>query len=319
LEKKPLQCSLVIRAFNEGEHLPRLLEGIRQQSLPEVQIILVDSGSSDDTLNIARDFGVEIVTIMPQEFTFGRALNRGIESARADMVVIVSAHCHPVYPDWLEQLLKPFQDEHVALSYGRQRGGATNPYSEQQFFRKYFPETSQPYQGQPYSHNANAAIRRSLWQQQHFNEDLTGLEDLSWSSWAMSQGYAIAYIAEAEVIHVHDERPRQVYIRYLREAIAMKQILPESRFNLWNFMRMGSGSIISDLLQARREGALSKNITGILGYRVVQYWGTYRGYASAGKMDAKLQQPFYYPPGILADKISRQRPVKPINYVNKDG
>jgi len=310
----PMQCSLVIRAYNEELHLPRLLEGTRQQTIKDVQIILVDSGSTDGTLEVARMYGAELVSIRPQEFTFGRALNRGIAAARAEFVVIVSAHCYPVYPDWLEQLLKPFQDAKVALSYGKQRGGDTNQYSEHQFFRKYFPDISQPNQGQPYSHNANAAIRRALWQQQPYNENLTGLEDLSWSSWVMGQGYAIAYTAEAEVIHAHDEKPAQVYRRYQREAVAMKQILPESRFSLWNFLRLWTSSTLADLLQARRDGVLVDEAGSILWFRLMQYWGTYRGYAYSGRVDASLHQTFSYPPGILADKIPAKRIVKPIDY-----
>ena len=105
----------------------------------------------------------------------------------------------PVYPDWLEQLLKPFEDQRVAVSYGKQRGADTNHFSEHQFFRTYFPDISQPDQGQPYTHNANAAIRRSLWEEHPYNELITGLEDLAWSSWAKDQGYSIAYQAEAEI------------------------------------------------------------------------------------------------------------------------
>jgi hypothetical protein len=46
-----------------------------------------------------------------------------------------------------------------------------------------------------------------MWEQQPYNENLTGLEDLAWGSWAFEQGYAIAYIVEAEVVHLHDETP----------------------------------------------------------------------------------------------------------------
>lgn len=309
-----MQCSIVIRAYNEEKHISRLLEGIRQQTVKNVQVILVDSGSTDSTMEIAKSFGAEVVSITPKEFTFGRSLNLGIEHARAEFVVIVSAHCHPVYPDWLEQLLKPLQDEQVALSYGKQRAGKTNQYSEQQFFRKYFPDVSQPNQGQPFSHNANAAIRRSVWKMEHFNEHLTGLEDLSWSSWALSKGYTIAYTAEAEVVHTHNERPITVYNRYKREAVAMKQILPESQFSLWNFLRLWSGTIIFDIMQSRREKLFQKHFWSILWFRSMQYWGTYRGYAYSGSVDAELHQAFYYPPGILADKTPAPRPVKPIDY-----
>jgi rhamnosyltransferase len=318
-EKKQYQCSLIIRAYNEGQHIGRLLEGVRHQIMKDVEIILVDSGSTDDTVQIAENYDVKVITITPEEFTFGRSLNRGISAALADYVIIVSAHCYPVFPDWLEQLLIPFKDDQVALSYGKQRGGTTNKYSEHQFFRKYFPDISMARQSQPYSHNANAAIRKSVWDLHPYNENLTGLEDLSWSSWVLQEGYAISYVAEAEVIHVHDEGPRQTYNRYMREAIALKQILPDSRFSLWNFLRLWTSSTISDILQARREAVLSRNLASILWFRFIQYWGTYRGYAYSGKVDASLHQAFSYPPGILAEKTPAPRPIQPIDYMKKDG
>ena len=310
----PKSCSVVVRAYNEGQHIGRLLKGIRQQTVKDVEVILVDSGSTDGTPEIAQQYEAHIVHIRPGDFTFGRSLNRGIAAATHEYVVIVSAHCYPVYPDWLEQLLKPFDDPQVVLAYGKQRGGKTNQYSEHQFFRKYFPDVSQPRQGHPYSHNANAAIRRSLWEQHPYNEELTGLEDLAWSSWAHQQGFGIAYVAEAEIIHLHDERPSQVYNRYRREAIALKQILPESQFTRWNFVRLWLGSTFSDMIHARRDGVLKSVWWSILWFRLCQYYGTYRGYAYSGNIDAQLHQAFYYPPGILDEKTPAPRPVEPIHY-----
>jgi len=311
---RPPHCSVVIRAYNEAEYIDRLLTGLSQQTLENVEIILVDSGSTDDTTMIASQYSVNVVHILPEDFTFGRSLNMGIAAARGEFVVIISAHCHPVYPDWLEQLLKPFDDLDVAVSYGKQRGGKTNQYSEHQFFRKYFPDVSQLRQGHPFSHNANAAIRRVLWKQHPYNENLTGLEDLAWSSWAMEQGHAVAYTAQAEIIHVHDEGPAQVHNRYRREAIAMKQILPNSHFSLWNFFRLWTSTTISDILQARRDGVLKTCWRSILWFRLMQYWGTYRGYNYSGQIDHQLHQTFYYPPGSLTEKSPAPRQVQPIDY-----
>lgn len=307
-------CSIVIRAYNEEKHIGRLLQGIARQTLRDVETILVDSGSTDRTAAIAEEFGARVVRISPEAFTFGRSLNLGIEAAHSERVVIVSAHCYPVYPDWLEQLLAPLEDDAVAVSYGKQRGGETNRYSEHQWFRHYFPDTSLARQGHAYCHNANAAIRRSIWQEHHYNENLTGLEDLAWGSWVFEQGYAIAYAAEAEIIHLHDEGPKTVYNRYRREAIAMRQILPNSRFGLRHFLQLTASKIFSDLLQARREKVLGKYLVEILWFRALQYWGTYQGYRYSGKVDAQLHQSFYYPPGILSVKSPAAREVPPIAY-----
>jgi len=310
---KPI-CSIVIRAFNEEEHLGKLLTGIMQQTIQDREIILVDSGSTDATPEIASNFPVKIVQINPAEFTFGRSLNRGVAVAAGEFVVIISAHCYPVYPDWLEQLLKPFEDSRVAVSYGKQRGAETNHYSEHQFFRNYFPDISQLNQGQPYTHNANAAIRKSLWEGHPYDEQLTGLEDLAWSSWAKEQGYSIAYAADAEIIHIHLETMKQVHNRYRREAIAMKQILPASQFSIRNMISMIIRKSVKDISQARRDRVLLKEILNILRFRIFQYLGTWQGYRYSGKIDLQLHQQFYYPPQLLSDKFPEERAVEPINY-----
>jgi len=306
-------CSVVIRAYNEEQHIGKLLTGIKQQSV-NCEIILVDSGSTDSTVEIASDFQVKVVSIDPGEFTFGRSLNWGIAAASGEFIVIISAHCYPVYPDWLEQLLKPFEDPQNAVSYGKQRGAITNHYSEHQFFKNYFPDVSQPNQGQPFTHNANAAIRKSLWEGHPYNEQLTGLEDLAWSSWAKEQGYSIAYVAEAEVIHIHEETFHQVYNRYRREAIAMKQILPESHFSIRNMVSMILRKILADLSRAYRDRTLSKEALGIIRFRVMQYLGTWQGYRYSGNIDQQLHRQFYYPPQMLSEKIPESRTIEPINY-----
>lgn len=312
-----MRCSIVIRAYNEARHLPRLLEGIQQQTLKEVEIILVDSGSTDATVSIARSFGARILTISPQEFTFGRSLNLGISAARSEIIVISSAHVYPVYPDWLERLIEPFHDPQVALTYGKQRGPENAHFSEKQIFYQWYPETSQPKQAHSFCNNANAAIRRSLWQVHPYDETLTGLEDIAWAKWAQERGYTISYVAEAEVIHVHNETPRAVYNRYRREAMAFKRIYPEAHFSLYDFLRMVTANIVSDLFHAAREGALWANLPSILWFRWLQFWGTYRGYRESAPLTPALRQTFYYPRGFSSAAPNTQRQVEPIRYDTK--
>jgi len=243
-----MKCSIVIRAYNEEKHIGRLLEGIRQQTLKDVEIILVDSGSTDETVSVAEAFGARLVRIPSAEFTFGRSLNFGLRSATRELVVIASAHVYPVYPDWLESLLSPFAaGEKVALAYGKQRGPDSAKFSEQQIFHQWYSGVSKPKQGTAFCNNANAAIRKSLWEQNHYDETLTGLEDLTWAKWARDQGYAISYVAEAEIIHVHNETPNGVFNRYRREAMAYKKIYPESHFNVYDFLRLTTTNIFSDI------------------------------------------------------------------------
>ena len=247
------KCSVVIRAYNEAQHLPRLLEGIAHQTIKDVEVILVDSGSTDSTVQIAERYGVKVVHIPSAEFTFGRSLNFGIQAASHEFIVIASAHVYPVYPDWLESLLRPFEDGQVALTYGKQRGYDGSQFSEHQIFHQWYSDVSNVDQVTAFCNNANAAIRKSLWEKNQYDETLTGLEDLACAKWAKEQGYKIAYVAEAEIIHVHDETPRGVFNRYRREAMALRKIYPEAHFNFYDFIRLTITNILSDLWHAARE------------------------------------------------------------------
>lgn len=306
-------CSIVIRAFNEEKHIGRLLAGIGQQTIRDVQIILVDSGSTDATVEIARRFPVEVVFIEPEDFTFGRSLNYGIAHARSELVVIASAHVYPVYPDWLEKLLTPFEDPQVALTYGKQRGMETTKFSEHQIFQQWFPDHSVARQPHPFCNNANAAIRRSLWERNPYNETLTGLEDLAWARLVQEQGYAISYSAEAEIIHVHNEVWKGVYNRYRREGMAFKQIYPQESFNWFDLVRLFTTNAVNDLKSARRQKKAGV-IWDILRFRWLQFWGTYQGYRQSGPLTWQLKQAFYYPRDPFSLPPVEPRKVDPIQY-----
>jgi hypothetical protein len=250
----------------------------------------------------------------PDDFTFGRSLNRGCAQAKGDYIVIASSHVYPVYPDWLEQLTAPFEDERVAIVYGMQRGNDTTAFSEHEIFATWYPETSTVNQKHPFCNNANAAIRRSLWLQRAYNENLPGLEDLDWASWALSQDYRIAYSAEAKVIHVHDETYKQVFNRYKREAMGLKQIRPQETFQLWDFLRLYTSNVLSDLWHASSQGILRSVFSSIFAFRLMQFWGTYRGFREAGPLTMDLKKAFYYPRGIRTSIEDTQRKPEAIDY-----
>jgi len=308
-----MNCSIAIRAYNEERHVGRLLEGIQHQTVRDVEVILVDSGSTDNTVSIAESFGAHVIHIPSIEFTFGRSLNIAIQAATRELVVIASAHVYPVYPDWLESLLRPFDDEKVALTYGKQRGPASAKYSEQQIFHQWYPDLSKHRQDTAFCNNANAAIRKSLWRRNPYDETLTGLEDLAWAKWAREQGYAISYVAEAEVIHVHDETPRGVYNRYRREAMAFKRIHPESHFSIYDFTRLMLTNILSDLWHAGREHVLLKTFISILWFRFMQFHGTRMGHRESGLITPQLRETFYYA-RERTKKDGEKRDVEPIRY-----
>jgi len=310
-------CSVVIRCFNEKKHIGRLLHGLMQQTVKDLEIIVVDSGSTDGTLAIASRYPVKILNILPEDFSFGRSLNQGCAAAETPFIVTASAHVYPLYKDWIEQLISVFDDSQVGLVYGKQRGGETTKFSEHQVFARWFPEKSVAAQDHPFCNNANVAIRMDLWKQFRYDEDLTGLEDLDWANRIVKAGHQIAYQSEAVVVHLHDEIPVQTYNRYRREAMAFKRIFPNENFFTKDFLRLFVSNTINDYKNALRNGARSRDIYEIPLFRFMQFFGTYQGFKESGSITSQLKQTFYYPtrnePKPLPSKMRPDEPLL-INY-----
>ena len=312
-----MKLSIIIRCLNEEKHIGRLLAGIAEQTLQEVEVILVDSGSTDATLSIAEHFPTRIISIRPEDFSFGYALNVGCAAATGDILLFASAHVYPVYKDWLELMMAPFaKDEQVALVYGQQRGNEVTRYSEHQIFAKWFPEESTMNQIHPFCNNANCAIRRKLWEEQPYDETLTGLEDLDWAKKILAKGYRIAYQARATIVHVHEESWRSVYNRYRREAIALRLIMKHETFNFLTFLNLLSKNIWSDWRQALHDGVWWRNAGSIALFRLMQFWGTYRGYKQSYLLDNQVRERFYYPKGYVHSQADPDDEHRRIDYTN---
>jgi len=305
ISSNDIKISIVIRAFNEEEHIEKLLLGIQDQKVSfKYEIILVDSGSTDATVDIALKFGVKVVHIDATLFSFGHSLNKGIEKTNGEFCVFVSAHCYPQNEEWLNNLIEPFEDPSIALVYGRQIGNEITKYSEQQIFAKWFSKEDGGVQTSLFCNNANAAIKKEVWYQNKFNESLTGLEDIDWAKYAISKDYLLYYAADAVVIHVHNETCTQIYRRYKREAIAMCSVCPEESFTFFEFIKLFFSNTFSDYFHALKDKLFVRNIISVPVMRFIQFWGTYKGFQFKNSISSELKQKFYYPRKHNVFKIS---------------
>ena len=296
LSPAPL-ASVIIRTFNEARHLPRALAQLTAQILsspdPALELIVVDSGSTDGTPEIAKRAGARVLSISRQEFTFGRSLNFGCESARGEFLVFISGHCIPLESTWLEGLLSPFQNPAVGMTYGRQIGGPSTKFSEARVFAKYYPPDA-PSQGPAFCNNANAALRRSLWRRFRFEEDLTGLEDIAMGKKLVHAGFTVSYAPGAVVQHLHEESWPQIHRRYEREAIALQAIQPDLQFHAWDALLCFTSAVWSDLLASLRARSLCA-LPGILAYRWNQFHGAWCGHRVHRKLSQQEKLRYFYP------------------------
>lgn len=291
------RVSIVIRTLNEAKHLEALLRGVaaqRTEGLPH-EVILVDSGSTDGTLEIAERHGCHIHHITREDFSFGRSLNIGCEVAKGDILVITSGHCVPKNEYWLQRLCQPIIEGKADYTYGRQLGGADSHFSETRIFAKYFPEQSRIPQEGFFCNNANAALSRDVWKKFRFNEDLTGLEDMDLAQRLVSSGGKVAYVADATVFHYHNEAWPQVRRRFEREAIALQQIMPQVHVGLVDTFRYVMTSVWRDWTCAKRNGVLCRKAIEIVRYRWNQYFGAYRGNHDHRRLSHAEKEKYFYP------------------------
>ena len=301
------KVSVIIRCFNESKNLPVLLETLKSQTLQPLEIIVIDSGSVDNTVQIAEDNGARVLHIAHHEFSFGRALNRGAIAALGDILVFVSAHAYPATTQWIEKIVEPFHSEQIVLVYGGQRGDERSYFSERRLFQQWFPDDPVDEQSHPFCNNANAAVRRKAWEVLPYDEQIPGLEDIHWAKRAQEQGLKIAYRPDAMIVHVHEESFSQIYRRYLREAIGLQFVSPWEKMSLFHALELMAKAIKSDLLAAKAEGVLRKEIFSIWRFRVAQYLGAYRGMYWSHPESSDLRARLYYPKGFEPNKPSSQK------------
>ncbi len=273
------ETTILIRAFNEERWLPEVFQALDQQRYRDFEVVLVDSGSTDRTRDIATANGARIVRLRSEDFTFGHSLNVGVKESKGTFIAILSAHAIPSDDAWLDRLVAPLRRDHVAMVYGGQRGHAISKFAEGRDFERMFPQQQHDEVDpeSPFANNANSAVRRDLWEQHPFDEGLPGLEDIEWAKYWMERGRTVSYEPAACIIHVHTETWAQVRRRYHREGMAARwvgtKILRQIPSEIWREIRW----CVWDLALAAGQGQLGKVGGEVLRFRYEKLIGTVRG------------------------------------------
>jgi rhamnosyltransferase len=208
-------ATVLIRAKDEAASIGRTLDLLAEQDVAEsLETVVVDSGSKDATVSIARAAHAHVVEIPEESFTFGRALNRGCEEAGSDIVIALSAHAFPRDQRWARRMIGALADDRVACAtgYGVDPNGLplTGPRVQDADDLRQYPLWG-------YS-NACGAFRRPLWQQRPFREDMPGPEDKEWAAHWVSRGYLAVVDPALSVDHSHHhDGPLLTFQRSRRE------------------------------------------------------------------------------------------------------
>lgn len=180
-------ASVIVRCKNEVETLGSTLHLLRRQTVvPE--IVVVDSGSTDGSLELARGSCDQLVEMPPERFSYGYALNLGASICQAPFHFALSAHCFP-REDWIERSLERFEDPRVAATNGIQTFADGSPV-ESVFLQDWDHARADPDWG--FSNHASG-WRAAVLREHPFDESMDYAEDREWSWRVMRAGWLIAF------------------------------------------------------------------------------------------------------------------------------
>ena len=237
--KKPFACSLVIPTKNGGDLFKTVVAGLQRQTIwPNVEFIIVDSGSTDDTIAIAKAAGAECYTIPPSEFNHGSTRDFAIGKASSNIIVLTVQDATPLDVQMLEKLLSALEDPEVAGAYARQipqpdadaiTKRNLNTWLTGRTVREVraLPDpaaydTWPPMERYLASNfdNVCSAIRKSEWEVRPFGRVDFG-EDIEWAQSALIRGRRIVYEPTAAVVHSHD---RPIAYEYKRTYVCHRKL-----------------------------------------------------------------------------------------------
>jgi rhamnosyltransferase len=223
--------SVVIPVKNGGSDLDRCLAGIAMQRVDEeVEVVVVDSGSADGSVELARAAGAVVHEIPPETCGHGRTRNLGVGLSRGDMVVFTSQDAAADDDRWLGLLTAAARSrDEVAGAYGRQlpHEDARPPerffldflYGPKARVQRLGPGDELTFEVTLFS-NVNAAIPRAFLERFPFRDDLTMSEDQEWSRRVLREGYALVYEPRAAVRHSHAYTIRTAFRRFFDSGVS---------------------------------------------------------------------------------------------------
>ena len=218
------QISLIVPTLNASKNLPALFESLSAQTLPPLEILVVDSSSSDGTADLARKLGARVMSIPREDFNHGLTRTLAGKAARGDILVYLTQDARPAHPEALENLVSYLGQEKVAMAYGRQIAPPNvGPlatlhrlfnYADRSYIFSY-EDRHRFGLRTVFASNSFAAYHRQALEQIGWFPALPASEDVYAAARFLKMGYRVAYVAEARVFHAHALSLKEEFRRYL--------------------------------------------------------------------------------------------------------
>lgn len=219
--KEPL-VSIIMRNYNEGWALPETLQAIRDQDYKNWELIVIDSGSTDGSPELIRQFEPDCFVEIPAgTYIPGKVLNQGMRLASSDLCIFLNADATPQDERWLSTLVEALQKPGAGVCFGRQ---IARPDCKAVFAHDYdrcFGPERESASWDHFFSMVSSGLRREVWEERAFREDLQYAEDDEYTRWCAEAGHKVEFVAESVVMHSHNYTPSESYHRSFGDARAL--------------------------------------------------------------------------------------------------
>lgn len=268
------RVTVVLRCKNSQHEIGAALAALFSQDFRDFELLVVDSGSTDRTLEIVSAYPHRLLRIAPKDYVPGPVLNRAVAESTSDIVVFQNSDCAPLTADALSRLVAAFDDPAVMAAFARQ---VPRPEAWAWVRREYdacFPASGDAPPWIPLS-LPFSAMRRSAWEQQPFYDETWGSEDTAWGIRARARGWVVRYVPDCLAMHSHNYTLKQLYGRRFIEGEADVFIYgtPPTPARL---LLRAAGQAARDVLHDVRAGDW-QDVPVAPVRRAVDFWGYLQG------------------------------------------
>lgn len=241
-----MDISIVIPTKNAGPSFKKVLDAIFSQITSySYEVICVDSGSVDGTLDLMKEYPVSVYEINPEEFGHGRTRNFGASKGCGKYIIFITQDATPASNLWLQNLVASIYDRSgIAGAFGiHYPYPDCNVIDSRDITRHFnnFGETEaiigidDPdryrndkgyYMISSFFSDNNACIPRAIWET-HPYPDVGFAEDQIWMRKMLELGFKKVYCPNAPVYHSHNYKLTEYFTRCYDEYQALYDLYGE--------------------------------------------------------------------------------------------